>query len=55
MPHELKPHTFFIGAAIEKKMANEIWHQLEEEMLTNAANLTDGDQLASISHWLCSL
>ncbi|WP_446353693.1 AvaI/BsoBI family type II restriction endonuclease [Coleofasciculus sp. G2-EDA-02] len=36
-------------------MAGEIWRQLQEETLTNAANLTDEDQLASISRWLCSL
>jgi len=52
---ELKPHTFFIGAAIEKKMANEIWSQLEEGILENAANLTDDNQIASISGWLCNL
>lgn len=55
MTHGLKPHTFFIGAAIEKKMASEIWHQLEEGTLTNAANLTHDTQLASISRWLCNL
>lgn len=49
------PHTFFIGAAIERKMANEIWDELEEGILSNAANLNDENQLASISHWLCNL
>lgn len=49
------PHTFFIGAAIEKKMANEIWSQLETNLLNNAANLNDESQLASISRWLCGL
>lgn len=49
------PHTFFIGAAIEKKMAAEIWNQLEGGTLENAANLTDQRQLASIAQWLCSL
>jgi hypothetical protein len=52
---ELRPQTFFIGAAIEKKMANEIWSQLEDGTLNNAANLTHDDQVASISQWLCSL
>jgi hypothetical protein len=52
---ELKPHTFFVGAAIEKKMANEIWSYLEEGTLENAANLTNDDQIASVSRWLCSL
>ncbi|MFN0109472.1 MAG: AvaI/BsoBI family type II restriction endonuclease [Blastocatellia bacterium] len=49
------PHIFFIGAAIEKKMAAEIWSQLESGALENAANLTDDRQLASIAQWLCSL
>ncbi len=49
------PHTFFIGAAIEKKMASEIWDELQEGILSNAANLNDDIQLASISRWLCNL
>lgn len=52
---DLSPHTFFIGAAIAKKMAQEIWAQLEEGKLENAANLIAEDQLASISRWLCRL
>jgi hypothetical protein len=50
-----KPHTFFIGAAIEAKMASEIWGLLEGGYLENAANLTDENQIASISSWLCKL
>ena len=53
--HKLKPHTFFIGAAIEPKMASEIWNLLKRGILENAANLTDEDQIASITRWLCSL
>jgi hypothetical protein len=49
------PYTFFIGAAIEKKMASEIWGQLEGGTLSNAANLNKSDQVASISRWLCTL
>jgi len=49
------PYTFFVGAAIEKKMSTEIWSQLESKILGNAANLTDENQVASISLWLCSL
>jgi type II restriction enzyme len=52
---KLKPHTFFIGAAIETKMAAEIWEMLEEGTLANAANLTDEDQVTSVSQWLCTL
>jgi hypothetical protein len=55
MSNGLTPHTFFIGAAIVKKMAQEIWTQLEEGKLENAANLTVEGQVASISWWLCSL
>lgn len=50
----LKPHTFFVGAAIEKKMADEIWTMLRKGSLENAANLTDDDQSASLANWLCS-
>ncbi|MDD5451095.1 MAG: AvaI/BsoBI family type II restriction endonuclease [Desulfovibrionales bacterium] len=49
------PHTFFVGAAIENSMAEEIWHQLEDGTLSNAANLTDADQVASLCGWLCGL
>lgn len=52
---QLKPHTFFIGAAIEAKMALEIWSLLESGALENAANLTDENQIASITRWLCTL
>jgi len=50
-----KPATFFIGAAIVSAMAEEIWRELESGVLTNAANLTNPDQLASISSWLVQL
>jgi hypothetical protein len=49
----LKPHTFFIGAAIARKMAREIWADLRSGTLENAANLTVDAQVASISSWLC--
>ncbi len=51
----LAPRTFFVGAAIEKRMAGEIWSQLKEGSLDNAANLTNDDQIASLSRWLCLL
>jgi hypothetical protein len=50
-----KPHTFFIGAALETKMASEIWESLKAGRLENAANLTDENQIASITRWLCTL
>ena len=49
------PRTFFVGAAIEQQMAGEIWSQLEDGTLTNAANLTGPNQLTSLCRWLCSL
>ena len=52
---KLKPRTFFIGAAIETRMASEIWAMLQSGELDNAANLTDDDQIGSVTRWLCSL
>lgn len=49
------PHTFFVGAAVEKRMASEIWEQLKISVLGNAANLNEEKQVASISRWLCTL
>jgi hypothetical protein len=49
------PHTFFIGAAIERRMAAEIWNQLESESLANAANLNRETQVASLVRWLIQL
>jgi hypothetical protein len=48
-----KPILFFIGAAIERKMAEEIWGELQDNTLSHAANLTNSQQLALISQWLC--
>jgi Restriction endonuclease BsobI len=47
--------TFFVGAAVETKMAREIWALLENGTINNAANLTEGNQLASLTRWLCAL
>lgn len=52
---KLKPHTFFIGAAIETKMAGEIWKMLKRGTLENAANLTDEEHMTAITSWICSL
>ena len=53
--HSLSPDLFFIGAIIADSMAEEIWSQLEDGTLKNAANLTDPDQIASLSNWLVDL
>ena len=51
----LSPALFFIGAVIVDSMAQEIWDQLGEGFLKNAANLTDPDQVASLANWLVDL
>ena len=51
----LSPKTFFVGAAIEKSMAQEIYRQLQEGILSNAANLTNKSQTVSICKWLINL
>jgi len=52
---KLRPQSFFVGGAIEAKMANEIWEMLRDGRLQNAANLTEDGQISSISRWLCSI
>jgi len=49
---QASPHTFFIGGAIETKMAAEIWEMLESGVIENAANLTSDTQLNSLVNWL---
>lgn len=41
--------SFFIGAAIEQRMADEIWADLSAGRLSNAANLTNDYQLTAIA------
>jgi hypothetical protein len=55
LAQKCKPRIFFIGAAIEKKMAKEIWSELEIGVLNNAANLTKADQVISLCQWLSNL
>lgn len=47
--------TSFIAAAIEVKMAKEIWGQLEGGILSNAANITVDQQLTMYCDWLINL
>ena len=49
------PKTFFIGAAIEKAMAQEIYQQLKKRTLANSANLTNEKQIVSLCSWLIDL
>ena len=51
----LNPQTFFIGAAIERSMADEILDQLDKKVLNHSANLTKEQQLATICSWLTNL
>jgi type II restriction enzyme len=51
----LKPYTFFIGAAIEKAMADEIFNQLRKGTLACAGNLTNEKHLVEICGWLTDL
>lgn len=51
----LTPHTIFVGAAIEKAMSEEIWNELENEILSNAANLNNPNQMNQLCSWLINL
>lgn len=52
---KLKPFTFFVGAAIEKAMADEIFNQLRKGTLACAGNLTNEKHLVEICGWLTDL
>lgn len=51
----LSPFTFFVGAAIENSMAIEIFKQIQDGILGNAANLTHDEQLTSTCNWISKL
>ncbi len=51
----LTPKIFYIGAAIENKMASEIYDNLEQGYINNAANLTKDEHMTSITEWLVGL
>ena len=44
--------TSFVAAAIEKKMADEIFGQLQKGVLSFAANLTIDEQLVNYCDWI---
>ena len=50
-----RPKTFFVGAAIENAMAREIYEQLNNNTLSNGANLTSEDQVVSLCDWLINI
>ena len=45
----------FVAAAIQKKMATEIYKQLQNHTLSNAANLTVDMQLTAYCNWIINL
>jgi type II restriction enzyme len=49
------PYLFFVGAAIENKMAMEIYSNLQTKYINNAANLTKPDHITALSDWLIKL
>jgi hypothetical protein len=49
------PPLFFVGAAIQSAMAQEIFAQLKNGRLAYAANLTVQDQLADLADWLVAI
>lgn len=50
-----KVKTFFVGRAIERAMAKEIYEALQAGELDNAANLTKTQQVDALAAWLVSL
>ncbi len=53
--HERTADTFFVGAAIENAMAKEIYGQLTDGKLSNAANLTNETQVVSLCQWFTGI
>lgn len=49
------PYIFFVGAAIELSMAEEMYQYLQSGMLDNAANLTKEEHIVSICNWLINI
>lgn len=49
------PELFYIGAAIQAAMAEEIYNQLQSGKIHNAANLTADEQNNSLCKWLIEI
>jgi len=49
-----QPKLFFVGAAIENSMADEIFSQLQSGLLNHAANLNVSQQVSDLAAWLVS-
>lgn len=52
---KLQIQTSFVGAAIERAMASEIYSQLRSGIMTNGANLTNTNQLVEYCNWLLDI
>lgn len=52
---DTKIKTSFVAAAIETNMAKEIYEQMENGILTNAANLTVENQFTDYCEWIVTL
>jgi type II restriction enzyme len=55
LPVEKRPVLFFVGAAITKKMAEELYDWLKRGELAAAANLTQPQQVKALADWLVAL
>jgi type II restriction enzyme len=53
--NDFSPYLFFVGAAIEGKMAIEIFNNIKSDYIHNAANLTKPEHITAISDWLVHL
>lgn len=53
--HGHQPALFFVGAAIETRMAQEIYADLNSGLLAHAANLTVPEQVEDLAVWLVAL
>lgn len=49
------PLLFFVGAAIENKMASEIFDNLKSGYINNAANLTKPEHITALADWLIKI
>ena len=49
-----QPKLFFVGAAIENSMADEIFSQLQSGLLNHAAHLNVSQQISDLAAWLVS-
>ena len=53
--YQSRPYLFFVGAAIEASMSEEIFNQLRDGKLAYAANLTKEKQVEDLVEWLINL